>query len=290
MSSFAATTADDFTFRLPSTFTISGSNSSSNTRSAALALQLMLPGNYWVSGAVDQATEETDGLVTKTLGGSVSFGTDPLQDYSIDIGADSSGIEDQYRVNEGRLRVTAMPASIFGLDNSGLETVLELRFGRFAFANSPNIVFNTNGVELGARTLRLEFNWYGWMPWSIRAWTEQTQLDDQFKELNRPLAPLFIPVTAISTGLSWPGDEYGMSLGFSRKKLGARLLGGRKRAAITRDQTTTLAVMLDYRWTKRISTGLRYSNLQGDTEGTSATTESSQEPIHTGSADITFSF
>jgi hypothetical protein len=277
----------DITFKLPSSVTLSGSSSSSNTKSGALGVHLMLPRNFWIDGAVDQATEDTDGLLTKTLGGSVSLGTDPLAEYALDVGVDTSGVEDQYRVTEGRARITAMPDSYFGLSNSGLELVLELRSARFAFANNPNIIFNTNGVELNAGTLRFEANWYGWSPWSLRLWTEQTSLDDKFKDLNRPLAPLFIPVTAISTGLSWPGDEYGIGFGYSRRRWGLRLALSKKRAAITEDKTTTAALAADLRWTPRVSTSLRFAQIQGVTEGTSG---SDGEPIQTGGVDLTFSF
>lgn len=116
---------------------------------------------------------------------------------------------------------------------------------------------------------------------------EQTQLDDQFKELNRPLAPLFIPVTAISTGLAWPGDEYGMGIGYSKKRWGVRVSGSKKRAAITNDQTTTGSIMADYRWTSRVSTGVRLSQIQGTTEGI---TSVSSDSIQTGGLDLSLAF
>ena len=94
-------------------------------------------------------------------------------------------------------------------------------------------------------------------------------------------------MTAISTGLAWPGDEYGMGIGYSKKKWGVRASVSSKRAAITNDQTTTAAIMFDYRWTSRVSTGLRLSQIQGSTEGI---TGGSSDSIQTGGFDLSLAF
>lgn len=281
---WAEVDVDDLKFHLPSTFTLSGTSSNAGTKTGGAAIHLMLPGNYWINGAADQAVEETDGLETKTLGGSISIGTDPLDEFSVDFGFDGSTVESQYRVQEGRLRVAVMPDSVFSLNNPGLEMVIELRAGRFSFANSPNPVFQTNEVQLESRTARFELGWYGSSPWTFRLWTEQVQLADGFKELNRPLAPLFIPLTAISTGLGWPREEWAGSLGYSKNRWSARLQVSKKRAFVTDDKTITYLTAGDFKWTRRLTSGVRISTAVSD--GGSVTSD----PINTLGADLGFSF
>ncbi|MBN8541776.1 MAG: hypothetical protein J0L82_15400 [Deltaproteobacteria bacterium] len=273
----------DVDYRLPSTVSLSGSRSSGDTRSGAIAIRLMLPKNYWVEVSGDRAIELTDGLETKTLGLSGTFGTDPLADYSIDLGADAFGVDSQYTVREGRIRLTAMPTSVFGFDNPGVEVAFEYRGAEFEFANSPNLIFTSNQVLLRAQTYRLEAAFYLLSPWTIRLHTERAELANEFQDLSRPLAPVFIPETAISTAVSWPGQEDGIGISISAKKWSARIGAIRKQAAITEDKTFTASIAADYAWTRKISTGIRYANSKSEDDSTLT-------PIETVGLDIQLSF
>lgn len=277
---FAASTREaEPIYKIPSSITVSGTSSNADTKSIGAGVRLFLPQNYWVDATFDRATEQTDELETKTIGGSFSVGTDPLDQYSLDLGFDAFGIEDQFQVQEARVRVAAMPTSF--------ESILEIRSARFSFANSPNAVFQNREVILDAHTLRLEFGWYGWTPWSVRAWTELVQVASGFSDLARPLAPIFIPVTAISTALSWPGEEYGFSTSYSRRLWGARITVSTKRAIISGDRTATLAVSGDYKWTRHLTSGVRISRVS-TLEATSGSTD--LDPILTTGLDLTYSF
>lgn len=264
----ATAAIEDVTFPLPSTLTVSASQSSTETKSLAAGLRLMLPRNYWLELAADRASETADDLETSTLGSSIAFGTDPIEDFSFDIGLDGFGVSDQYSVREGRIRLTAMPATVFGWKNPGLEVALEYRQAGFEFANSPNPIFSTSSVKLDARTLRTEFGFYMISPWTLRAFFERVSHDQGFQDLNRPLAPLFVPETAISTAISWPRDEDGLSLSYSARKWGARVAASRKVAAVTLDKTFTASLGVDYRWTRKLSTAFRYSNAKSENDST----------------------
>jgi hypothetical protein len=257
---------DLFDFRLPSTVVLSISQSSTETKSAAASLRVMLPKNFWIEFAGDQATEVTDGFETTTLGGSVALGTDPIEDYALDLGIDRFGVSDQYSVREGRARFTAMPNSIFGRNNPGIEVTFEYRLAAFEFVNQPNPIFKNTSVKLEARTLRTEFGFYMLSPWTIRLFFERVALDQGFQDLNRPLAPLFIPETAISTAISWPSEEDGISLSYGAKKWGARVGASRKVAAVTLDKSFLTSVGVDYRWSKAITSVIRYSNSKSEND------------------------
>lgn len=224
----------------------------------------MLPKNFWIEVAGDHATEVTDGLETNTLGSSVAVGTDPIEDYALDLGVDGFGVSDQYFVREGRARFTAMPTSIFGWNNPGVEVAFEYRLAGFEFVNQPNPIFTNTSVKLEARTLRTEFGFYMLSPWTIRLFFERVSLDQGFQDLNRPLAPLFIPETAISTAISWPSEEDGLSLSYGAKKWGARVAASRKVAAVTLDKSFLTSVGVDYRWSRAITTVIRYSNSKSE--------------------------
>ena len=269
----------DLTYQLPSSITVSGTTSSAETRSMGAALRLFLPRNYWNDATLDRAIEKTDDLETSTTGGSLSIGTDPLDEFSVDFGFDAFGIEDQFRVQEARARLAFVPASF--------ESILEIRTARFSFANSPNPIFQNREVVLDAQTLRLEFGWYGWTPWSIRAWTEQSHVAGGFSDLARPLAPVFIPVTAISTALSWPGEEYGISSSYSRRRWGARLALSTKRAIISGDRTFGVVAIGDYKWTRRVTIALRVSRTAVLAESNDS---AESEPILSTGLDLTHSF
>jgi hypothetical protein len=264
----AAPASQEVTFRLPSTLTMSASRSSTETKSLAAGLRLVLPRNFWLEAAADQATETSEDLETETLGTSVSFGTDPLEDLSFDLGVDGFGVTDQYFVREGRVRLTAMPTSVLGWNNPGIELALEYRQAGFEFKNTPNPIFTSSTVNLEARTLRTEFGFYMLSPWTVRIFFERVSQDQGFQELNRPLAPLFIPETAISTAISWPRDEDGLSLSYSARKWGARIAASRKVAAITLDKTFTASLAVDYRWTRKVSTVVRYANSKSENDST----------------------
>ncbi len=282
-SSNASDNLNDFEFRIPSTISFSGSQSSGETKSVVLAARLALPGNFWVEASADHATESTEGLETKTLGLSATVGTNPIADYSIDLGADSFGVDNQYTVREGRIRLTAMPLVIFGFDNPGIEIAGEYRGAEFEFANSPNLVFTANPVRLDAQTFRLEMGFFMMAPWTIRVYAERVQLAAGFKDLNRPLAPLFMPETAISTAISWPGEDDGIGLSYGGKRWGGRVGASRKRAAVTEDVTFTSTIAFDYAWSKKVSTGVRYANSKSENDST-------LEPIQTLGLDLVVSF
>lgn len=265
---WAATQEDEVTFRLPSTLTVSGSNSSTETKSVAAGLRLMLPRNFWLELAADQANETFEGLETQTLGSSLSLGTDPIEDYSIDVGVDGFGVTDQYLVREGRVRITAMPTSFISWKNPGIELSFEYRVAGFEFKNTPNPIFSTSNVRLEARTMRTELGFYMLSPWTLRLFFERVSHDTGFQDLNRPLAPLFIPETAISTAISWPRDEDGLSLSYSAKHWGARVAASRKVAAVTLDKTFTASIGVDYRWTRAFSTVVRYANSKSENDST----------------------
>lgn len=281
---FVAATAhaSDVYFRPPSTVSFSTNHSSGDTKSGAVAARLMLPRNYWIEVSADRATELTDGLETKTVGISGTVGTDPLADYSIDLGADAFGVDSQYVVREGRVRMTAMPISVFGLDNPGIEMAFEFRGAEFEFANSPNPIFTSSQVLLRAQTYRLEAVFYMLSPWTLRLHAERAELANGFQDLNRPLAPLFVPETAISTAVSWPGQEDGIGISYSAKKWSARIGAIRKQAAITEDKTFTASIACDYSWTRKVSTGIRYANSKAENDSTLA-------PIETVGIDIQLS-
>lgn len=275
--------SDEVTFRLPSTLSIAGSQSSSETMSSMVAARLMLPKNFWIEVSMDRATESTDGLETKTLGLSGTVGTNPISDYSVDLGVDAFGVDDQYNVREGRARITAMPMTVFGLENPGVEVSAEYRGSEFEFANTPNPIFSSNQVRLAVQTFRMELSLYMFSPWTLRFYGERAQLADAFKDLNRVLAPLFIPETAISTAVSWPGEEDGMTLSYGGKSWSARVSAARKKASVTEDKTFTSAIAFDYAWTKKISTGVRYANAKSEDD-------SSLSPIETVGLDIQLTF
>lgn len=283
-NSFASDSSkeSDVYFRLPSTVSFSGSQSSGDTKSGAMAVRIVLPRNYWLEVSADRAIEMTDGLETKTLGLSGTFGTDPLDDYSIDVGADAFGVDSQYTVRESRLRLTAMPNSVFGLENPGIELAAEYRGAEFEFANTPNLIFSANPVILRAQTLRLEAVFYMLSPWTLRLHIERAELANGFQDLNRPLAPIFVPETAISTAVSWPGQEEGIGLSYGAKKWSARIGAIRKQAAVTEDKTFTASIAADYAWSRKISTGVRYANSKSEDD-------SSLTPIETVGFDIQIS-
>ncbi len=279
----------DLTFSLPSALVVGGGASSTGTKSGLFDVRFMLPRNYWIGAAFNRAIEETDGLETKTSGSAFSIGTDPLEEYSVEGEYDNSGVDDQYRVQEGRVRFTAMPDNFFGLSNSGFEATLELRASKFSFANSPNIIFQSTTVELAAQNARLELAWYGWSPWTIRMWTEKGTLADGFKELARPLAPLFVPLAAISTAVSWTGEEVGAGVAFSRRRWSTRLMGSSRTATVTGEQTGTLSVGGEFRWTPQIATALRFSHTAAMTQS-SQTTSTDGDPIQSYGLDLSFLF
>ena len=285
-----ASAEDDMTFHIPSTATISGSSSSTGAKSGVLDVRLMLPKNFWIDVAGNSATDEIDGLQTKTTGGSASVGTDPLGEYAIEGGFDASGVADQYRVQEARLRFTAMPDQILSVSNSGFEVALELRSARFSFANSSNIIYSSSTVQFTAQTERLELAWYGWSPFSFRVWGENAQLDEGFKDLARPLAPVYIPEAAISTGTSWPGQEIGASFGIGKKRWSTRIAGSKKTAAVTGDQTATITLSGDFKWTKSFATALRFSSASTLGDNSSSTTSAPSDPIQTSGLDLIVSF
>lgn len=243
----------------------------------------MLPKNYWIELSADRAIELTDGFETKTRGLSGTVGTDPLADYSVDLGADAFGVESQYSVREGRIRLTAMPSSVFGLENPGIELAFEFRGSEFEFANSPNLIFTASPVILRAQAYRLEIVFYLLSPWAIRLHSERAELASGFSDLNRPLAPLVIPETAISTAVSWPGQEDGVGLSYGTKKWSARIGAVRKQAAVTEDKTLTASIAADYAWSRKVSTGLRYANSKSEDD-------SALTPIETVGIDIQLSF
>lgn len=275
--------AEDVYFRLPSTLSFSGSQSSGDTKSGAVAARFILPKNYWIEVSADRAIESTDGLETKTLGLSGTVGTDPLADYSVDLGADTFGVDSQYTVREARIRLTAMPIAVLGLENPGIEMAFEYRGAEFEFANTPNSIFTSNQVLLRAQTYRLEAAFYMLSPWALRLHAERADLANGFQDLNRPLAPIFIPETAISTAVSWPGEEDGIGISYGAKKWGARIGAVRKRAAITEDKTFTASLAVDYAWTKKISTGVRYAHSKSEDDTT-------LEPIETVGLDVQLGF
>jgi len=275
--------ASDVYFRPPSTVSLSASQSSGETKSGAVAARLMLPQNYWIEISGDRAIELTDGLETKTLGLSGTVGTDPLADFSIDLGADSFGVDSQYAVREGRIRLTAMPIAVFGFDNPGIEMAFEYRGAEFEFANTPNPIFTSSQVLLRAQTYRLEAVFYMLSPWTLRLHAERAELANGFLDLNRPLAPLFTPETAISTAVSWPGQEDGIGISYGAKKWSARIGAIRKQAAITEDKTFTASIAADYAWTRKVSTGIRYANSKSEDDSTLT-------PIETVGIDIQLSF
>ncbi len=281
-----AAVEDDVTFKIPSSLSLGASSSNTNSTATNAALRWMLPKNYWLDFAFDRATDETDGLKTTTQGGSFSVGTDPIEDAAVEIGIDGFGIADQFHVRELRVRGVWSPESFFGSLNPGIEFVVELRGALFKFSNSPNPIFRSNEVELEAKTLRAEFGWFGWAPWTVRVWSEQTQLAQDFVQLERPLAPIFVPLTAISTAVSWPGEEYGASLGYGRNRWSARILGAWKKASISHDESTTFAISGDYRWTRRFSTGLRVSTIHVISDASTDTLE----PAQVGGLDLVLSF
>lgn len=270
----ATAAIEEVTFQLPSTVTVAASRSSTETKSLAASLRLMLPRNYWLELAADRAAETEDGLETSTMGGSFAVGTDPIEDFSVDIGLDGFGVSEQYSVREGRIRLTAMPTTVFGWKNPGLEMAFEYRQASFEFANSPNPVFSSSSVKLEARTLRTEVGFYMGSSWTLRVFFEREAHDQGFQDLNRPLAPLFIPETAISTAISWPSDEDGLSLSYSARKWGTRFAASRKTAAVTLDKTLTASLGIDYRWTRKFSTTLRYSNAKSENDSTLAPIDS----------------
>lgn len=258
----------DVTFRMPSTLTLSASQSSTETKSAAAALRLMLPKNFWVEVAADQAIESFDGFETKTLGSSISVGTDPIEDYAFDIGLDAFGVVDQYQVREGRIRVAAMPLSLLGWMNPGIELALEYRQAIFEFTNQPNPIFNSSVIQLNGQTLRTELGFYMLSPLAVRLFFERISLDQGFQDLNRPLAPIFIPEAAISTAVTWPKDEDGISLSYLKRQWGARVAVSQKTAAVTSDKTITVGLGIDYRWNRKFSTTLRYMNSKSQNDST----------------------
>lgn len=232
----------------------------------ALGLRLMLPENFWIEASFDRAIETTLELQTKTQGGSVSVGTDPFAEYSFEVGGDVFGVENQYTVNQLRVRATAMPDSVFGFYNPGFDFSLELRGSRFAFANQPNPVFNTRTVELDALSARADLSYYFFRSWSVFLFAERARLDDRFQDLNRPLAPVFIPETAVSTALSWPSSESGVGASFNRRVWGVRVSAARRIAAVTEDITQLFFARLDMRWTKSIESGLRYAHSRSEAD------------------------
>lgn len=119
---------------------------------------------------------------------------------------------------------------------------------------------------------------------------KKAALADGFKDLNRPLAPLFVPLAAISTGVSWPGDEFGGSISFGRRRWSIKALGSIKSAYVTGDKTGTVGVTGDFRWTSHFTNALRFSNLS--TLGTATTTTASSseiQPVQTYGLDFIFS-
>lgn len=146
----------DLTFDLPSSVVLGAGTSSTGTKSGLVDARVMLPHNYWIGAAFNHAIEATDGFETKTSGSAFSIGTDPLEEYSIEGGYDNSGVQDQYRVQEGRVLFSAMPDHFFGLSNGGFEAAVELRAAKFSFVNTPNIIFQSTTVELAAQSARLE--------------------------------------------------------------------------------------------------------------------------------------
>ena len=244
-------------FSLPSAVSLSTSSSSSDAQSATIGLQLMLPRNFWIAGSVDSAKEKTDDFESNTTGGSVAIGTDPLAEYGIEAGIDGFGVDNQYRVREARIRGVLAPDFIFELENPGIEIGLEYRVGRFSFANSPNIIFNTAEVELETRTVHVDVTWNAGRHWTFRAYAERTSLPSAFSDLNRPLAPLFLPESAISTAVSWPDDEGGGTIGYSRGRLGVRVGLSQRHSAVSGAISALHSAGIDYRLTHRLLIGIR---------------------------------
>ena len=85
---------DGMTFKLPSTVTVGGTSSNTGARSGGLDLRLMLPKDFWIDVAANSASDEIDGLQTKTTGAAASLGTDPLGEYPVEGGFDASGVAD----------------------------------------------------------------------------------------------------------------------------------------------------------------------------------------------------
>lgn len=270
-------------FTLPSAVNFSLSSSSSDAQSATLGLQLMLPKNFWIAGSVDSAKEKTDDFESNTSGGSVAIGTDPLAEYGIEAGIDGFGVDNQYRVREARIRGVFAPDNVLELENPGIEIGAEYRVGRFSFANSPNIIFNTTEVELETRTLHLDLTWNIGRHWTFRAYTERTSLPSAFSDLNRPLAPLFIPESAISTAVSWPDDEGGGTIGYSRGRFGIRVGLSQKHSAISGAVSALHSVGVDYRLTRQLLIGMRGSVSR-------SLDDTSLDPIQTVGLDLSLQF
>lgn len=270
-------------FTLPSAVSLSTSSSSSDAQSATIGLQLMLPRNFWIAGSVDSAKEKTDDFESNTTGGSVAIGTDPLAEYGIEAGIDGFGVDNQYRVREARIRGVLAPDFIFELENPGIEIGLEYRVGRFSFANSPNIIFNTAEVELETRTVHVDVTWNAGRHWTFRAYAERTSLPSAFSDLNRPLAPLFIPESAISTAVSWPDDEGGGTIGYSRGRFGVRVGLSQRHSAVSGAISALHSAGIDYRLTHRLLIGIRgaVSRSLDDT---------SLDPIQTAGLDLSLQF
>jgi hypothetical protein len=281
--------SDDFAFKIPSAITLSGTSSNAGINSGTFDARVMLQRNFWLGAAFDHAVENTDGFEIKTSGSAFSIGTDPLAEYTIEGGYENSGVTDQYRVQEGRVRLTAMPDRVFSVSNRGVEAAIELRTARFSFANTPNPVFQTTTVELQAQSARFELSYYGWSPWTIRLWTEKTKLAEGFKDLARPLAPLFIPLAAISTAVSWPGEEFGAGLAYSRHRWSTRIFGSYRTAFVSNEQTGTLGLATDFKWTSWISNSLRFSHVTALAQSSSAAASDGQ-PIQTYGLDTVISF
>lgn len=270
-------------FALPSTVNVSVSSSSSETQSASIGAQLMLRKNFWLAGSIDSAKEKTDDFESTTSGGSVSVGSDPLDEYSFEAGVDGFGVDNQYRVRELRIRGTLAPDSIFELENPGVEIGIEYRIGRFSFSNSPNIIFNTTEVELETRTLHFDATCNVGRHWTFRAYVERTTLPSAFSDLNRPLAPLFIPESAISTAVSWPDDEGGGTIGYNRGRFGIRVGLSQKHAAVSGAVSALHSLGIDYRLTHKLLIGAR-STVSRSLDDTSL------DPIQTFGLDLSVQF
>ena len=270
-------------FSLPSTANFSLSGSNSDAQSATVGLQLMLPRNFWIAGSLDSAKEKTDDFETNTNGGSIAIGTDPLGEYGVEAGIDGFGVDNQYRVREARIRGVLAPDSIFELENPGIEAGIEYRVGRFAFANSPNIIFNTTEVELETRTVHVDVTWNTGRYWTFRAYAERTSLPSAFADLNRPLAPLFIPESAISTAVSWPDEEGGGTVGYSRGRYGIRVGLSQKHSPISGAVSALHSAGIDYRLTRRLLIGARGSVSR-------SLDDTSLDPIQTIGLDLSLQF
>lgn len=270
-----ADTDDVFEFKLPSSLTVSGSSSSADTRAASAALRLVGPKNFWLDLGFDSATEKTDTLETKTTGMTAAVGTDPLEMFAAEVGFTGYGVQNQYNVREVRARGS--------LAVGDFDLALEGRAATFSFVNTPNSIFSSPEVELETRSWRGEIGWYGLAPYSLRAFYEGTALDSRFNDMARPVAPLFIPETAIAAAMAWPVEEVGGTLGYSSRLWGTTAGYSQRKAYVTAERTGVTTLSADYRWTQSVTTGLRFSSSRSLDDQT-------LDPIQTIALDLTLLF